>query len=102
MAQVLMSAPKLHQRLGAAGNGGAPLVLDVRWVLGDPHGREHYLARRIPGSVYVDLNSDLAAPAEPAHGRHPLPSPARFQEAARRWGLRRGQGAVVLDDNGGM
>lgn len=101
MAEVLISAPELHQRLAAADEGG-PLVLDVRWALGDPHGHEHYLAGRIPGSVYVDLNTDLAAPADPAHGRHPLPSPADFQAAARRWGLRRGQGVVVLDDNGGM
>jgi thiosulfate/3-mercaptopyruvate sulfurtransferase len=102
MAPVLISAPELHRRLAAAANGGGPLVLDVRWALGDPHGREHYLARRIPGSVFVDLNGDLAAPAEPARGRHPLPEPAEFQATARRWGLRRGQGAVVLDDNGGM
>ncbi len=62
MADVLISAEDLHKRLMGA-DGPRPLVLDVRWVLGDPHGREHYLERRIPGSVYVDLNADLAAPA---------------------------------------
>ncbi len=102
MVEVLISAQELHRRLAAAADGRGPLVLDVRWALGDPHGREHHLARRIPGSVYVDLNADLAAPAEPARGRHPLPSPEDFQTAARRWGLRSGQGVVVLDDNGGM
>jgi thiosulfate/3-mercaptopyruvate sulfurtransferase len=104
MAEVLISAQELDKRLaaGAAQDGAAPLVLDVRWVLGDPQGHRHYLARRIPGSVYVDLNADLADPAEPARGRHPLPSPEDFQAAARRWGLRKGQGVVVLDDNGGL
>jgi thiosulfate/3-mercaptopyruvate sulfurtransferase len=99
MADVLISAPGLHDALAEPDR---PLVLDVRWQLGDPHGREHYLERRIPGSVYVDLNADLAAPATPLEGRHPLPDPARFQATARRWGLRSGQDVVVLDDNGGM
>lgn len=100
MVDVLISANELHDRL--ARQGGRPLVLDVRWMLGDPHGREHYVARRVPGSVYVDLNEDLAAPASPQEGRHPLPTSEDFEVTARRWGLREGQSVVVLDDNGGM
>ena len=100
MVDVLISANELHNRL--AREVGRPLVLDVRWALGDPHGHEHYIERRIPGSVYVDLNTDLAAPPSPRQGRHPLPSPEDFEVAARRWGLRAGQSVVVLDDNGGM
>lgn len=100
MVDVLISANELHHRLARAAD--RPLVLDVRWVLGDPHGYDHYLDRRIPGSVYVDMNADLAAPAAPLEGRHPLPSPEAFQATARRWGLRAGQSVVVLDDNGGM
>ncbi|HTJ71886.1 MAG TPA: sulfurtransferase [Actinospica sp.] len=100
MVDVLISAKELHDRL--AREADRPLVLDVRWALGDPHGYEHYTERRVPGSVYVDLNRDLAAPAEPLEGRHPLPTPEDFQAGARRWGLREGQIAVVLDDNGGM
>jgi thiosulfate/3-mercaptopyruvate sulfurtransferase len=100
MVDVLISANELHDRL--AREAGRPLVLDVRWVLGDPHGYEHYVGRRIPGSIYVDLNTDLAAPPTPLEGRHPLPAPEDFQATARRWGLRAGQSVVVLDDNGGM
>ncbi|HET9168946.1 MAG TPA: sulfurtransferase [Actinospica sp.] len=100
MVDVLIGANELHDRL--AREGARPLVLDVRWMLGDPHGREHYVERRIPGSVYVDLNTDLAAHASPLEGRHPLPSPEEFQATARAWGLREGQPVVVLDDNGGM
>ena len=100
MVDVLISANELHDRL--ARETGRPLVLDVRWVLGDPHGHEHYVERRIPGSIYVDLNTDLAAPPTPLEGRHPLPTPEEFQATARRWGLRAGQNVVVLDDNGGM
>jgi thiosulfate/3-mercaptopyruvate sulfurtransferase len=98
---VLISADELHRKLAGA-QGPAPAVLDVRHKLGDPHGRDHYVERRIPGSVYVDLDEDLAAPPSPAHGRHPLPRPEDFQAAARRWGLHRGQSVVVLDDNGGL
>ena len=99
MADVLISAEELHEELASA---RPPLVLDVRWVLGDPHGRAHHLERRIPGSLYVDLNADLAAPAEPQAGRHPLPSPEDFQATARGWGLNAGEPVVVLDDNGGL
>ena len=100
MVDVLISANELHRSL--VREDGRPLVLDVRWALGDPHGREHYVERRVPGSVYVDLNTELAAPPSPAEGRHPLPKPADLQAAARRWGLREGQSVVVLDDNGGQ
>ena len=100
MVDVLISAKELHDQL--AREADRPLVLDVRWVLGDPHGHAHYVERRIPGSIYADLNEDLAAHATPAEGRHPLPSAADFQATARSWGLRNGQGVVVLDDNGGQ
>jgi thiosulfate/3-mercaptopyruvate sulfurtransferase len=100
MVDVLISANELRRRL--AREDGRPLVLDVRWVLGDPNGHRHYTERRVPGSVYVDLNTDLATPSSPQEGRHPLPSPELFQATARRWGLRQGQSVVVLDDNGGM
>jgi thiosulfate/3-mercaptopyruvate sulfurtransferase len=80
--------------------GAEPVILDVRWALGDPHGRAHYLAGHIPGAVYVDLDTELAAPPSPARGRHPLPSISALQAAGRRWGVRAGRPVVVYDDNG--
>lgn len=79
-----------------------PAVLDVRWALGDPHGRDHYRAGHIPGAVFVDLDTELAAPPTPAEGRHPLPGVAALERAARGWGLRRGRPVVVYDDAGGL
>lgn len=77
-----------------------PVVLDVRWALGDPHGRAHYAEGHVPGAVYVDLDTELASAASPEGGRHPLPAIEDLQEAARRWGIRQGQPVVVHDDLG--
>jgi thiosulfate/3-mercaptopyruvate sulfurtransferase len=76
---------------------GPPLLLDVRWALGMTDGRAQYLAGHLPGAVYVDLESELAAPPSAAAGRHPLPSAASFEEAARRWGVRADSRIVVYD-----
>lgn len=82
---------------------GRVRILDVRWRLDRPDGRPDYLAGHIPGAVYVDLDTELADHGRPAtEGRHPLPSPAALQAAARRWGIRRGDIVVVYDDLGGM
>lgn len=75
-----------------------PVVLDVRWRLGGPHGRPDHLAGHIPGAVFVDLDDELAAHGSPAEGRHPLPDAAAFQAAARRWGIDDGDLVVVYDD----
>ncbi|WP_285313398.1 sulfurtransferase [Pseudarthrobacter sp. fls2-241-R2A-168] len=78
------------------------VLLDVRWALGDPHGHDHYLQGHLPGAVFVDLATELADPAVPERGRHPLPSPLRFQDAARRWGINTGDVVVAYDDSGNM
>ncbi|MEV6139962.1 sulfurtransferase [Nocardia sp. NPDC051990] len=77
-------------------------LLDVRWALGDPDGPQHYLDGHIPGAVFVDLETELAAPPSPARGRHPLPDPTQLEKCARSWGLRTGDPVVVYDATGGM
>jgi thiosulfate/3-mercaptopyruvate sulfurtransferase len=74
----------------------APVLLDVRWQLGGPPGRDAYLAGHLPGAVFVDLDAELAAPPG-AGGRHPLPDPAGFQAAMRRAGVRGDRPVVVYD-----
>lgn len=93
----LMDVSALNARLAS---GQRTVLLDVRWALGDPDGPRHYLDAHIPGAVYVDLPTELAAPAEPARGRHPLPSLPSFERAARRWGIRAGDVVVAYDDAG--
>ena len=82
--------------------GERPVLLDVRWALGDERGREKYLAGHLPGAVFVDLGTELADPPDPASGRHPLPSLQRLQAAARRWGVRADRPVVAYDDSGGL
>ncbi|WP_026239827.1 rhodanese-like domain-containing protein [Parafrankia discariae] len=99
LGEVLVDAKRLHDLVAA---GPAPVLLDVRWALGDPHGREHYLAGHLPGAVYVDLDTELAAAPGGTAGRHPLPAVEDLQRAARRWGVAAGRPVVVYDDNGGL
>lgn len=93
----LIDVSALNARIAS---GQRTVLLDVRWGLGDPEGRGHYLREHIPGAVYVDLPTELAEPAEPARGRHPLPPAAKLQEAARRWGVCEGDTVVAYDDAG--
>jgi thiosulfate/3-mercaptopyruvate sulfurtransferase len=93
----LIDVTTLRARLDA---GRRTVLLDVRWALGDPHGHQHYLDGHLPGAVFVDLASELAAPAVPEQGRHPLPPAADFQAAARRWGINDGDVVVAYDDSG--
>jgi thiosulfate/3-mercaptopyruvate sulfurtransferase len=72
-------------------------VLDVRWRLGGPPGRELYSAGHIPGAAFVDLDRDLAAPPGEG-GRHPMPVTADFEAAMRRDGVSNDRPVVVYDD----
>ncbi|MFE9438516.1 sulfurtransferase [Streptomyces sp. NPDC006602] len=94
---VTTTVPELCELLAS---DAPPIVLDVRWALGDPHGRDHYAEGHIPGAVYVDLDTELAGPPSPEGGRHPLPRIADLQDAARRWGIGQDQRVVVHDDSG--
>ena len=77
-------------------------VLDVRYRMGGgPSGPGEYSLGHVPGAVYVDLDTELAA-APGAGGRHPLPETADFEEAMRRAGVRRDRGVVVYDDWTGL
>lgn len=104
-ADVLITVPELADLLAITAAGPRPrraappdvTVLDVRWRLGGPPGRESYDAGHVPGAAFVDLDRDLAAPPG-AGGRHPMPSGAGFEEAMRRAGVRDGRPVIVYDD----
>lgn len=94
-ADILITAAELARLI----DGGAPVnVLDVRWELTRPDGREAYTNGHVPGAVYVSLEDELSDHSVTGRGRHPLPSGDAVEAAARRWGLRSGVPTVVYDD----
>jgi thiosulfate/3-mercaptopyruvate sulfurtransferase len=79
-----------------------PAVLDVRWDLAQGPRPDLYRAAHIPGAVFVDLDTALAAPAgDGRRGRHPLPDAETFVAAMRQAGVDSGRPVVVYDDAGG-
>ncbi|MEV4478598.1 sulfurtransferase [Micromonospora coxensis] len=78
-----------------------PTLLDVRWRLAGPPGRDDYAAGHLPGAVFVDLDTALCGPPGAA-GRHPLPDPAALEAALRAAGVRAGHPVVVYDGGDGM
>ncbi|GAB3877081.1 sulfurtransferase [Kibdelosporangium lantanae] len=95
--RILVSPEELAAELG---NSRPPVVLDVRWALGGPPGRESYLAGHVPGAVFLDLDTDLAAPPG-AGGRHPLPTPEDLQRVLRAAGISSKTPVFVYDANNG-
>lgn len=93
---VLISVTELAEQLSEV------RVLDVRWKVMAPDGRDDYLAGHIPGAVFVDMDTELSDHSVTGRGRHPLPGAAALQEAARRWGICAGDIVVVYDDWGGQ
>jgi thiosulfate/3-mercaptopyruvate sulfurtransferase len=72
------------------------VVLDVRWRLIGPSGRADYDEGHLPGAVFVDLDTELAAP--PDHrGRHPMPKAEEFQARMRRAGIGHASRVVCYD-----
>jgi thiosulfate/3-mercaptopyruvate sulfurtransferase len=101
-SRLIVSASSLADELAGelAGRPG-PVLLDARWRLGGPPGRDSYRTGHLPGAVFIDLDRDLSGPPGPA-GRHPLPDPAVFQAAMRAAGVSRDRPVVVYDDGDGL
>jgi thiosulfate/3-mercaptopyruvate sulfurtransferase len=80
-------------------------VVDARWYL-DParNGRQSYLAGHIPGAVFLDVDSDLAAPGGARGGplgRHPWPSAEQVARVMGKAGIDDGVDLVAYDDLSG-
>ncbi|MER5766388.1 sulfurtransferase [Streptomyces sp. NPDC001985] len=93
----IISGARLAEELTAS---RPPVLLDVRYRLGGPHGRPAYDSGHIPGAVFVDLDAELAGPPGDG-GRHPLPDPEAFGAVMRRAGVSRDSSVVVYDDSQG-
>ncbi|MFJ1543068.1 sulfurtransferase [Micromonospora chalcea] len=97
-ADLLVEPDRLAAELDHA---DPPTLLDVRWRLTGPPGREDYAAGHLPGAVFVDLDTELCG-RPGAAGRHPLPDPGALQAALRAAGVRAGHPVVVYDGGDGM
>ena len=81
---------------------GDVVVCDVRWYLDGSSGHDAYLRGHIPGAVFVDMDTQLAADPAEGGGRHPLPSPEAFAESLRSLGIGLDDTVVAYDDSGGV
>ena len=79
------------------------VLADVRFYLDGRSGREAYERGHLAGAVYVELADVLSEPGlDPAAGRHPLPSPARFAAGLGALGIGDDDAVVAYDDDGGV
>jgi thiosulfate/3-mercaptopyruvate sulfurtransferase len=95
---VLVDVPTLAAELAAP---DPPTVIDVRWRLGGPPGRDDYVAGHVPGASFLDLDRELCGQPG-AGGRHPLPDPYDLEASLRRAGVRTGHPVVAYDAGDGQ
>lgn len=76
-------------------------IADVRWYLDGRSGLDAYRLGHLPGAVFVDLNTALAAAPSADLGRHPLPEPEVFAAAMSAAGISNDSVVVAYDDAGG-
>lgn len=99
MTMTLISAADLAKRLDSPD----VRVFDVRHDLTNhAAGRQAYEAGHIPGTRYLDHETELAAPRTGANGRHPLPSRADFGALMAAHGVTPQTLVVAYDASGGM
>jgi thiosulfate/3-mercaptopyruvate sulfurtransferase len=97
----LISAAELRAALAADPYRIA--LVDTRFDLADVHaGEAAWRASHLPGSVYLDLDRDLAGAKTGRNGRHPLPARADFAATLGRCGITPAMQVVALDAHGGM
>ena len=80
-----------------------PVVLDVRWHLGEERGagRQRYAAAHLPSAAFLDLEKVLTRhTGNPRDGRHPLPRVADVRAGLAAVGVRADRETVVYDEAG--
>lgn len=99
MFNLLMDANEAREQLPSR----EWLVFDVRHDLSDHEaGRRAYEQGHIPGALFLDHESQLAAPRSGRNGRHPLPDRREFAALMRLQGLTRQSRVLVYDGGNGM
>lgn len=93
---VLIGVEELQAALAES---NPPVVLDARYPgpAASGNGLSAFLEGHIPGSQWIDVDTDLAESPTGPGGRHPLPSAARFEASMRRAGVSAERAVVVID-----
>ena len=87
------------QRLLAGPPAERPVVLDVRFRLGESTGRLDFERAHVPGASYVDMDTQLATiRPDGVGGRHPMPAVETFTAAMRSAGVTMSRPVVAYDD----
>ena len=97
-ASPLIQVDELH-RLLAGPEMGRPVVLDVRFRLGESNGRVDFERAHVPGAAYVDMDTQLATiRPDGVGGRHPMPTVETFTAAMRSAGVTMSRPVAAYDD----
>lgn len=99
MFKLLMDAQEARDKLSSR----EWLVFDVRHDLSDHEaGRRAYEQGHIPGALFLDHETQLAAPRTGRNGRHPLPERRDLAVLMRLQGLTRQSQVLVYDGGNSM
>lgn len=82
-------------------NRSEVVLTDVRWYLDGRSGHAAYQEGHLPGAVFVDVDTHLAAPPSPGEGRHPLPTPEDLARDLGALGIGDTSTVIAYDDSGG-
>jgi thiosulfate/3-mercaptopyruvate sulfurtransferase len=90
------------QELFSILNGPDLVIIDCNFELANPNqGFIDYQKAHIPSAFYANLDRDLASPATPETGRHPLPTTEHFSSLLASWQVNKYNQVVVYDAAGG-
>ena len=91
-----------RRRLAVATHLDQIIVVDVRWYLDGRSGQDAYLAGHIPGAVWIDLDTVLAAPRPCVTAATHCRRPRTFAAGLGAAGIGDDDTVVAYDDSGGM
>lgn len=100
MSEILITAIALRSRMQEETN---LRIFDVRHDLMDhAWGHDTYLQGHIPGAIFLDHETELAAVKDGKNGRHPLPSREEFATVIAEKGVHIDDQVVIYDNDSMM
>jgi thiosulfate/3-mercaptopyruvate sulfurtransferase len=95
----LIGVPALRELIAG---GAQPVLIDASFDLADPAaGLRSWEAGHLPGSIYLNLDTDLSGAKTGRNGRHPLPDRRTFAATLGRCGITPHTQVVAFDRQGG-